>query len=138
MEVRREIPNGPEAAAQARRLLDPFASRIPEDVLDDARLVLSELVTNSYMHAGSPEGTPIHITLRDSQDRLRLEVIDRSIFDPTPETTEELRSAKWGLLVVERAADGWGRISEGGIWAEFRLGDARRRTGVSQSAKLAS
>jgi hypothetical protein len=38
------------------------------------------------------------------------------------ETTEELRSAKWGLLVVERVADDWGRISEGGIWAEFQLG----------------
>jgi serine/threonine-protein kinase RsbW len=122
MEVRREVPSGPEAAAQARRLLDPFVSRIPEDVLYDARLVLSELVTNSYKHAGSPAGTPIHITLRDSKDRLRLEVIDRSIFDPTPETTEELRSAKWGLLVVERVADDWGRISEGGIWAEFHLG----------------
>jgi serine/threonine-protein kinase RsbW len=122
MEVRRDIPNAQEAAAQARRLLDPFVSRIPEEVLEDARLVLSELVTNSYKHAGSPEGTPIHITLRDSQDRLRLEVIDRSIFDPTPETTEELRSAKWGLLVVERVADDWGRISEGGIWAEFKLG----------------
>ncbi len=122
MEVRREIPNGPEAAAQARRLLDPFVSRIPQDVLDDARLVLSELVTNSYKHAGSPEGTPIHIILRDSQDRLRLEVIDRSIFDPTPETTEELRSTKWGLLVIERVAHDWGRISEGGIWAEFQLG----------------
>jgi anti-sigma regulatory factor (Ser/Thr protein kinase) len=122
MEVRREIPNAPEAAAQARRLLDPFESRIPEDVLNDARLVLSELVTNSHKHARSPEGTPIHITLRDSQDRLRLEVIEHSIFDPTPETNEELRSAKWGLLVVERVADDWGRISEGGIWAEFQLG----------------
>jgi anti-sigma regulatory factor (Ser/Thr protein kinase) len=123
MEVRREIPNGREAPAQARRLLDPFESRIPEDTLVDARLVLSELVTNSYKHAGSPEGTPIHITLKHSQDRLRLEVIDRSIFDPTPETSQELRSAKWGLHIVERAADSWGRISEGGIWAEFQTGD---------------
>lgn len=127
MEVRREISNAPEAAAQARRLLDPFVSRIPEDVLDDARLALSELVTNSYKHAGSPEGTPIHITLRDSRDRFRLEVIDGSIFDPTPETSEELRSAKWGLLVVQRVADDWGRISEGGIWAEFRLGTPEGR-----------
>lgn len=123
MEVRKEIPNGPEAAALARRVLDPFESRVPEDVLVDVRLVLSEIVTNSYKHAGSPEGTPIEITVRDSQDVLRLDVIDRSIFDPTPETTEELRSVKWGLVVVDRVADDWGRISEGGIWAEFRLRD---------------
>ena len=61
------------------------------------------------------------VTVSDSQDVLRVEVVDRSIFDPTPETTEELRSAKWGLRILDRVADAWGRISQGGIWAEFRL-----------------
>ncbi len=121
MEVREEIPNSPEAPAHARRVLDPFVSRIPDNVLIDARLVLSELVTNSYKHSGAPEGSPIEVTVRDSQDVLRVEVVDRSIFDPTPETTEELHSAKWGLRILDRVADAWGRISQGGIWAEFRL-----------------
>jgi len=121
LEIREEIPNGPEAAAQARRLLDRFESRIPDESMIDARLALSEIVTNSYKHAGNPPGAPIEVTVTDSQDRLRLEILDRSIIDPTPETTEELRSAKWGLHVVDRLADEWGRITEGGIWVEFDI-----------------
>jgi anti-sigma regulatory factor (Ser/Thr protein kinase) len=119
--MREEVPNGPEAAAQARRLLDPLESRIPEDTLVDARIVLSEIVSNSYKHAGNPPGAPIEVTVTYSSDRLRLEILDRSIFDPTPETAEELRAAKWGLHIVDQLADEWGRISEGGIWAEFDI-----------------
>ena len=121
VEIREEIPNGPDAAALARRLLGPLEHRIPEGTLIDARIVLSEIVTNSYKHSGAPVGTPIEIIVAKTQDVLRIEVLDRSIFDPTPETTEELRSARWGLHLVDRMADDWGRISEGGIWAEFHL-----------------
>ena len=87
----------------------------------DVRLVLSEIVSNSYKHAGNPLGAPIEVTVADSPDRLRLEVLDRSIFDPAPESNEELRSAKWGLHVVDQLADEWGRITEGGIWVEFDI-----------------
>jgi anti-sigma regulatory factor (Ser/Thr protein kinase) len=121
MEIHEEVPNGPEAAAQARRLLDPLESRVPEDTLVDVRIVLSEIVANSYKHAGNPPGAPIEVTVTDSANRLRVEVMDRSIFDPTPETTEELRAAKWGLQIVDKLADDWGRITEGGIWAEFAI-----------------
>ena len=82
--------------------------------------MVSELVTNSYKHAGSPEGSPIDVVLDLNEERLRLEVIDHSIFDPTPESSKELREKKWGLFLVDRIADSWGRISEGGIWAELR------------------
>jgi anti-sigma regulatory factor (Ser/Thr protein kinase) len=123
VKIREEIPNGPEAAAQARRLLDRLESRVPEATLIDARIVLSEVVTNSYKHAGNPPGAPIDISVDDSADHLRLEILDRSIFDPTPETTEELRSARWGLRIVDLVADRWGRITEGGIWAELDISD---------------
>jgi anti-sigma regulatory factor (Ser/Thr protein kinase) len=121
MEIHEEVPNGPEAAAQARRLLDPLESRVPEDTLVDVRIVLSEIVANSYKHAGNPPGAPIDVKVTDSVHRLRVEVMDRSIFDPTPETSEELRAAKWGLKIVDKLADEWGRITEGGIWAEFAI-----------------
>jgi anti-sigma regulatory factor (Ser/Thr protein kinase) len=104
-------------------LLDPLESRIREETLIDARIVLSEIVTNSYKYAGNPPGAPIEVTVTDSQDRLRLEILDRSIFDPTPESNQELRSAKWGLHIVDEVADKWGRISEGGIWAEFEIAE---------------
>jgi anti-sigma regulatory factor (Ser/Thr protein kinase) len=119
MQKRTEIPNGPEAPAAARAFVRSASDRLPGPVIDDACLVVSELVTNSHKHAGIPEGSPIQVTLDLSGDRLRLEVIDHSIFDPTPETTEELREGKWGLSLVDRIAKRWGRHSEGGVWVEL-------------------
>jgi anti-sigma regulatory factor (Ser/Thr protein kinase) len=121
VQVREEIRNGPHAPAQARRLVDSLTDSVPAPILDEVRLITSEIVTNSYKHAGNPPGHPIEVTLHLRTDRLRLEVIDRSVFDPTPETSTELREVKWGLVILDRIADRWGRISEGGIWAEFRL-----------------
>ena len=40
LEIREQLSNGPEAAAQARRLLDRLGRRVPEVVLIDARIVL--------------------------------------------------------------------------------------------------
>ncbi len=125
MAIQRDIPNGPQAAAEARRFVNSFADDIPASTLDDVRLVTSELVTNSYQHAGNPPGHPIEVTLDLRPDHVRLQVVDRSVFDPTPETNTELREVKWGLVLLDRIADAWGRISEGGLWAEFRLHRSR-------------
>jgi anti-sigma regulatory factor (Ser/Thr protein kinase) len=114
------VANGVDAPAEARRFVASLGDRLPPSILEDVRLVASELVTNSYEHAGNPEGFPIEVTVDLTEDRVRLEVIDHSIFDPTPESTEELRDVKWGLTLVDRIASDWGRISEGGVWAEFR------------------
>jgi hypothetical protein len=64
--------------------------------------------------------SPIDLILNLDEECLRVAVIDHSIFDPTPESSKELRETKWGLFLVDRIADNWGRISEGGIWAELR------------------
>jgi anti-sigma regulatory factor (Ser/Thr protein kinase) len=123
MELQRDIATGPQAPAESRRFVDSLADHIPASVLDDARLVTSELVTNSVKHAGNPPGHPIEVTLVLRPDRLRLAVVDGSVFDPKPESSRELREIKWGLTIVEGVADAWGRVDppEGGIWAEFRL-----------------
>jgi anti-sigma regulatory factor (Ser/Thr protein kinase) len=123
VKIQKDIANGPDAATQARQLVTALATHVPAPILDDVRLVTTELVANSYKHAGNPPGHPIEVTLDLRADRVRLEVVDRSIFDPNPETSTELRDVKWGLVIVDRIADSWGRIDppEGGIWAEFRL-----------------
>ena len=89
--------------------------------MEDAALVVSELVTNSYKFAGLREGSPIAVHLDLTGERLRVEVIDHSLFDPTPETPQELREARWGLFLIDKLAESWGRMSEGGIWVEFRV-----------------
>jgi anti-sigma regulatory factor (Ser/Thr protein kinase) len=122
LELQRTIPNGPFAPAAARGMVTEFASELPEDILNRVRLVASEIVSNSFKHAGNPHGAPIEMTLTLTQGHLRLEVDDHSIFDPTPETVLERDDVRWGLTIVERTASDCGRISEGsGIWAEFDL-----------------
>ena len=78
-------------------------------------------VTNRLMTRPPPIETKVTLDLRP--DRLRLEVVDRSVFDPTPETRRERDDVQFGLAILDRIADGWGRIDppEGGIWAEFRV-----------------
>ena len=120
LEVRTEVPSGLAAPEAARTFVRSVADRLPGPMVDDTCLLVSELVTNSYKHAGNPDGFPIEVVLDLTEERLRLEVIDRSIFDPTPESTAELRDVKWGLSLVDKIADRWGRISEGGVWAELR------------------
>lgn len=107
------------AAAEARKFIRSFTHQPPDSVVEDAALVASELVTNSYKYSGNPEGFPIHVSMEVGEDRARLEVVDHSIFDPEPETSQELRESRWGLFLVGRIASDWGRISKGGIWAEF-------------------
>ena len=119
MKARTKVANGAAAPAEARRFVASLADRIPRPVLDDVLLVTSELMTNSYKHAGNPEGFPIEVALDLKEDRVRLEVVDHSILDPTPETSDERQDVKLEIALVDRIAHDWGRI-EGGIWAEFQ------------------
>ena len=57
-----ELAPEPEVVTTARHTLDRLANLLPSEKLEDVRLVVSELVTNSIRHAGlSP----------DDQSRLR-------------------------------------------------------------------
>jgi anti-sigma regulatory factor (Ser/Thr protein kinase) len=118
VEARTKVANGAAAPAEARRFVASLGDRIPQAVLDDVLLVASELVTNSYKHAGNSEGFPIEVAVDLKEDRVRLEVVDHSVLDPTPETTDERQDVMLELALVDRIADAWGRI-EGGVWAEF-------------------
>jgi anti-sigma regulatory factor (Ser/Thr protein kinase) len=121
VELHREIPNGPEAASLATQFLDSVESQVPEKVLTEARLVLSEIVTDSYRQATRSPNAPILIKLHMSPGRLRVEVTDHRDFDLTAETAEELLFSMRGLRFVNRVTDDWGPLSQGGIWAEFDL-----------------
>jgi two-component sensor histidine kinase len=120
VEARTQVANGPMAPAEARKFVRSLTHQLPVAIMDAAALVASELITNSYKYAGNPDGFPIDVSVDVDENRARLEVVDHSIFDPTPETSDELRDGKWGLTLVERVAASWGRVSRGGVWAEFQ------------------
>ena len=121
MEIHKQIKNGPEAPAHARRLLDSLESDVGEPILTEACLVLSEIVADSYQRARSHDGLPLHLIVRTYQDRLRLEVIDHRSFDIGAKTYEGMVSSMRRLALVNRVAADWGPSADGGIWAEFDL-----------------
>jgi len=89
-------------------------------VLDEAAVVVTELATNSVMHAG----TPLRVTVTLAPGTVRIEVLDRSAALPEmrPATVERGR----GLMLVDRLASGWGvERAAGGklVWAEFHDGE---------------
>lgn len=62
------LPHGPTGVAEARRKLrtELCARDVPDPVIDDAVLILSELLTNSFRHARPLEG---HGADRGTEDR---------------------------------------------------------------------
>ena len=89
MQVSVEIPVEAEAAAIAREVVVGALEEvpIPEDRVEDLRLLTSEVVTNSVRHAGlAPEDT-IGVAVDVSERRIRVEVGDdgpASIRPPFP------------------------------------------------------
>jgi anti-sigma regulatory factor (Ser/Thr protein kinase) len=94
------------------------------EVLDDATLVTSELVTNAVQHSlcTKDEFLNVHIT-RDG--RLRISVLDPGASGHSAEIADRpIGLGGLGLKVVEQLAATWGteRRNDGyRVWAELKL-----------------
>ncbi|WP_162467242.1 ATP-binding protein [Streptomyces cavernae] len=119
------LPAAPASVAVARRnvraLLGDWG--VPEDVSDDALLVVSELVTNAIRYAGGDE---IACTLRHSPQRLRIEVEDQiqGCTRPTRLCPSPDDQSGRGLLLVGGVSTDWGvrETAEGAgrvVWADL-------------------
>lgn len=101
------VPRSPQASAELRSLLwTTFACwRVSGEQLDDAALVLSELVGNAVRHADGPS---LSVRLRRSGEVLRIAVQDDS---PAP---PQWRDASWGdetgrgMHIVDALSSRWG------------------------------
>jgi anti-sigma regulatory factor (Ser/Thr protein kinase) len=121
--VRLQLECGPEAAAAARAaiaLLDGCAAR---ELLDDARLLTSEIVTNAVRHSGAPEGSSVDLEVSARKDCVKVEVADHGRgFTPRPRTARQSKGSGWGLHLVERLAADWGVESDPQprVWFELQ------------------
>jgi anti-sigma regulatory factor (Ser/Thr protein kinase) len=99
----------PRAAEAARRSVDSLRVGLDDGMVDDAVLLVSELVTNSVRHAGLGRNETIRVQVHRDPSSLRVEVTDPGRgFRPA-----ELRAAAgseggWGLRLLDRIADRWG------------------------------
>ncbi len=115
---------GARAPQQARRSLEPLRASLDDSLVDEAVLLVSEVVTNAVRHAGLDRTDVIEVRIRGSSSRLRVDVVDPgSGFDPA-----RLRPADghggWGLWLLDRLAPRWGveRNDVTRVW--FELGPA--------------
>ena len=113
----------PKAPLTARRALDRLVNLLPPAKLEDVRLVVSELVTNSVLHAGLSPDDQIWLSVEASAVSVRGKVCDPgpgfrkpSKLGPRPDF-----SGGWGLPIVDRISDRWGvdRNSYACVWFEI-------------------
>jgi anti-sigma regulatory factor (Ser/Thr protein kinase) len=119
MDVRLSLKATTSAPSQARRAIDEMKVDLGNKLTENVRLLVSELVTNSIRHSGTPEDRPIEFALSASPDVVRIEVVDRGswrIPTPVPDGT-----SGWGLYLVDRLADRWGVEHGEGTRAWFEI-----------------
>lgn len=115
----------PDAVPRARHALDDLAEVASEACLEDARLLVSELVTNSIRHGDLAAGADIELKAEVNGNALRVEVCDPGGgFPLRRRTTESEAGSGWGLYLVGVLAARWGVRSDGStlVWFEIPLG----------------
>jgi len=90
-----------------------------EPLVDDLRLVVSELATNALKYAQ----TGFEVVLRGAGGRVRLEVYDGSGALPVLVSAQDLDTGGRGVAIVDNLSRDWGAVRQrrGGksVWAEF-------------------
>ena len=114
---------GPTSASAARNALLALDARLDPEVLDDIRLLVSELVTNAIRHADAAGGQ-VGLDVSIDGPRVRVEVADPGDgFEPAPRTEAMTKPGGWGLYLVDRIADRWGVVKNRmtRVWFEIEL-----------------
>jgi serine/threonine-protein kinase RsbW len=122
-EIALELDKRAPAAARAAvaRHLD---GRAPDDVLERARLVASELATNSVRHSGAPSDERLVLRIVYSPSSVRVEVEDRGcacVIAPRPPDPHGTTGG-YGLHLVQTLSQRWGMEQTTGratrVWAD--------------------
>ena len=122
MILAQDIPRDPRAPAIARRMVDDLDGVVDPRTAAQARLLLSEVVTNAVRHG---DGEAISVLLDAAPgEELRCEVMDEGHgFVPTARDKPSMAEGGWGLHLVERLSRRWG-VREGSthVWFELPAG----------------
>jgi serine phosphatase RsbU (regulator of sigma subunit)/anti-sigma regulatory factor (Ser/Thr protein kinase) len=117
-----ELGPDPRSAWTARRAIEGWAAGLPPELVDDLRLLASELVTNSIRHASLAESGHIALSLTTTPSAVRVEVRDGGPgFESRARTRGTALDRGWGLHLVGMLADRWGIDSDGSgrVWFEI-------------------
>ncbi|MFD8499774.1 ATP-binding protein [Amycolatopsis sp. NPDC059657] len=122
MKISFALPDDLTAPTVARRVVRQALAElgVAAELIDDAVLATSELVTNAVEHGGGPD----RLELDHDSEQFTLRVFDRSQSPPTQRTPEPAAARSRGLLLVQAVAAEWGSDLDGcgkGVWARFAL-----------------
>jgi anti-sigma regulatory factor (Ser/Thr protein kinase) len=117
------LPAAPTSPAEARAVVEAIGSDLPEPVLVDVKLLMTELVANAINHAS--RGLQAVIIRIRRNHFVRVEVIDPGpMFNPDPRPPGTGAGSGRGLYLVDTVATAWGvEPDEAGkkVWFELRL-----------------
>jgi anti-sigma regulatory factor (Ser/Thr protein kinase) len=106
-----DVKLAPAAAsvAEARSRLEALRGAVKDDLLEDLRLLVSEVVTNSVRHAHLAPDDSVGLHVVAEPKRVRAEIVDPGRgFEPPARGPAAGAGSGWGLFLVERVADRWG------------------------------
>lgn len=104
--VRRRLDAHPSSVGEARRLVrGALTDAGRHDLAENAELLVSEVVTNALVHAGT--AVELSATVED-EGPLRIEVQDGSTHLPVTRDYSELAGTGRGLRMLEQLVDRWG------------------------------
>jgi PAS domain S-box-containing protein len=123
-----QLPAEPAAAAAGRGFVAAaLAAWGCTELVETARLLTSELVTNAVQHADGP----LRLGLRRTASQVIVEVSDNSIMRPTVQPKDPTSESGRGLLLVDALSDTWGTRLDGSakaVWFALRLAGNPPRT----------
>lgn len=109
-EFRIDLTASPEAAGVARRFVRAHSDSLPADSLNDAQLLVSELVTNAVRH-GRPA---ISLVLNLDPPLIGVAVHDEGDLLPpvAPVSPGTDQPGGRGLMIVDRLSSTWGVLPD--------------------------
>ena len=118
-------PNS-EAPGISRRSLDDLEDILSGEQLENARLLVTELVTNSVTHVSAVPGDAIRLRVTAPSGMLRVEVTDAGFWKPAPKDYSQPPDgvSGWGLYLVDRLSERWGVSGDEHtcVWFEIARG----------------
>jgi anti-sigma regulatory factor (Ser/Thr protein kinase) len=118
------LDGGSTAPVKARAALRALAADIAAEQFELLELLISELVTNSFVHGGAGPADRITMQITVYAHTVHGEVSDEGPGFTLPDPARPRETGGLGLVIVDRCASRWG-TGDGGrrVWFELHRAD---------------
>lgn len=120
-ELEVELPATLVAPSISRQNLDDLPSLVDGPLLDDLKLLVSELVSNAVRHTPHEPGDTVKLIVRVDDRKVSAEVCDHGSGFEQGAARPAGEESGWGLYLLDRLSDRWGTSSNDHwcVWFEL-------------------